>query len=69
MFRLLTYSINTFIESRCSAIGIGTGYVLDPRGVGVRFTVGSGIFILYVVQTGSGVHQFPLQLVPAALSP
>jgi hypothetical protein len=42
--------------SRDSVVGIATGYGLDDRGVGVRVPVGSRIFFLYVVQTGSGVH-------------
>ncbi|PNF38662.1 hypothetical protein B7P43_G01212, partial [Cryptotermes secundus] len=36
--------------------GIGTGYGLDDRGVGVRVPRGSRIFTSPIVQTGSGVH-------------
>jgi hypothetical protein len=36
--------ILTFLESRDSAFGIATAYLLDDRGVGVRVPVGSRIF-------------------------
>jgi hypothetical protein len=39
-----------------SAVGIGTGYGLDGRGVGVRVPVEAIFFPLHVVQTGSGAH-------------
>jgi hypothetical protein len=42
--------------SQDSSVGIATGYGLGDRGVGVRVSVWSRIFYLYVVQTGSGVH-------------
>jgi hypothetical protein len=41
---------------RDSAVGIATGYGLDDQGVGVRVLVGQDFSILYVVETGSGVH-------------
>jgi hypothetical protein len=44
------------MRSRDIAVGIATGYGLDDRGVGVRVPVGSRIFFLHVVQTGSGAH-------------
>jgi hypothetical protein len=47
--------LNNF-RSRDSVVDIATGYRLDGRGVGVRVPVGSIIFSLHVVQTGSGVH-------------
>jgi hypothetical protein len=43
-------------RSRNSLLGIATGYGLDDRGVGVRVPAGSRIYLLYVVQTGCGVH-------------
>jgi hypothetical protein len=33
-------------------VGIGTGYRLDDREVGILVSVGSRIFLLHVVQTG-----------------
>jgi hypothetical protein len=45
-----------FQESRDSVVGIATDYGLDDRGVGVRVPIGSRIFSLHVVQTGSGAH-------------
>jgi hypothetical protein len=40
-----------------SSVGIATGYsILDGRGVGVRVLIGSIIYVLHVVQTGSRVH-------------
>jgi hypothetical protein len=44
------------VGSRDSSVGIATGYGLDDRGAGVRVPVESRIFLLHVVQTGSGVH-------------
>jgi hypothetical protein len=41
------------IRSRDSSVGIVTGYGLDDRGVGVRVPVGTRIFSLHIVQTGS----------------
>jgi hypothetical protein len=43
-------------RSRDSVVGIATGYGLDDRGVEVRVPVGSRIFLLHVLQTGSGAH-------------
>jgi hypothetical protein len=43
-------------RSRDSSVGIATGYALNNQGVGVRVPVGSRIFFLHVVQTGSEVH-------------
>jgi hypothetical protein len=40
----------------CSVVGITTACGLDGEGVGVRVPVGSIIFSLQVVRTGSGVH-------------
>jgi hypothetical protein len=40
----------------CIGIGIATGYGLDNRGVGVWVLVGQDMFLLHVVQTGSGTH-------------
>jgi hypothetical protein len=37
-------------------VGIATGYGLDVRWVEVGVAVGSIIFLLHIVQTGSGVH-------------
>jgi hypothetical protein len=37
-------------------MGIATGYGLEGRGVGVRVPVRARFFLLYVVQTSSGVH-------------
>jgi hypothetical protein len=37
-------------------VGIATGYRLDGRGVGVRVPVGSSLYLLYLVQTGSVTH-------------
>jgi hypothetical protein len=43
--------------SRVSSVGIGTGYGLDYRMVGVCFPAGAGNFSLrHRVQTGSGAH-------------
>jgi hypothetical protein len=39
-----------------SKVGIATGYGLDGRRVGVRVPVGSKIYLLQVVRTGSGAH-------------
>jgi hypothetical protein len=39
-----------------SSVGMARSYWLDGRGIGVWVPVGSGIVILHVVQTGSGVH-------------
>jgi hypothetical protein len=47
---------STTARSRGSVVGIANGYGLDDRGVRVRVPVGSRIFSLHVVQTGSGVH-------------
>jgi hypothetical protein len=35
---------------------LATGYELDDRRVGVRVPAGSEIFLLHVIQTGSGNH-------------
>jgi hypothetical protein len=44
-------------RSRDSSVGIATGYRLDDRMIGVRFTAGAGNFsLLRRVQTGSGAH-------------
>jgi hypothetical protein len=45
-----------------SAVGIATSYGLDDRGFGVRVSVGSIIFLLHVVQTGSGIHPTSYQM-------
>jgi hypothetical protein len=39
-----------------SLVRIATAYGLDDRRVGVRVPVGSRIFLLHIVQTGSGAH-------------
>jgi hypothetical protein len=44
------------VKSRDSVVGIAAGCELDDLGVGVRVPVGSRIFLLYGVQTGSGAH-------------
>jgi hypothetical protein len=38
------------------AVGIAIAYLLDSQGFGIRVPVGSTIFFLHVVQTGSGIH-------------
>jgi hypothetical protein len=38
------------------AVGTGTGYGLDGRGVGVRLLVGARFFPLHFFRTGSGPH-------------
>jgi hypothetical protein len=42
--------------SRDSVVGIATGYGLDDRGVGVLVPVMARLFLLHVIQTGSGVY-------------
>jgi hypothetical protein len=42
--------------SRDSSVGIATSYGLDDQGVGVGVPVGSKIFLLHVIQTGSGAQ-------------
>jgi hypothetical protein len=39
-----------------SSVGTATGYGLEDRGVGVRVPEGSKVYLLHVVQAGSGVH-------------
>jgi hypothetical protein len=51
------YIMYILIRSRDSIVGIATAYGLDDLGVGVRVPLGSRIFSLHVVQTGSGVHR------------
>jgi hypothetical protein len=46
----------SYFWSRNSAVGIATGYGLFDRGVGVRVQVGTRLFLLHVIQTGSGAH-------------
>jgi hypothetical protein len=58
----LTCIIMSFFQL-FSSVGIATGYGQDDQGDRVRFSVGSRISILYVVQTELGI-----QCVPAALS-
>jgi hypothetical protein len=43
-------------RSRDGSVGIVTGYRLDDRGDEVRVPIGSKIFSLHVVHTGSGAH-------------
>jgi hypothetical protein len=43
--------------NRGSAVGIATAYGLDDRVVEVRVPVESRIFLLNIVQTGSGAHR------------
>jgi hypothetical protein len=49
-------------------VAVATDYGLDDRGVGVRDLVGSRIFSLHIVQTGSGPPQPPIQRVPGVKS-
>jgi hypothetical protein len=57
------------MRSQDSVVGIATGYGLDDRGIGVRVVVGQEFSLLYVVQTGSGIHPTSYPMVPGALSP
>jgi hypothetical protein len=43
-------------RSRDSVVGIAIGYRLRDRAIRVRVAVGSRIFTLHIVQTGSEVH-------------
>jgi hypothetical protein len=43
---------------------ISTGYELYDRGVAVQVPVGS---LLHIMQTGSGAHQPPIELVPGVM--
>jgi hypothetical protein len=54
--RTFQYFSRVYYKSRDSSVGIATGYGLDDQGAGVQVPVGSRIFILHVVQSGSGVH-------------
>jgi hypothetical protein len=58
-----------FKGSRGSVAGVATRYGLDDRGIGVRVPVGLRIFLLHVVQTGSGVHLTSYPMCTGALSP
>jgi hypothetical protein len=55
--------------SRDIAVGIGTGYGLDGRGVGVRVPVGARCSPLHVVQTGCGAHPSPYPMGTGGFSP
>jgi hypothetical protein len=57
------------IGSRVSVVGIVTGYGLDDRGVGFRVWLGSRIFFLHVLQTGSMVHPISCPKGTGAISP
>jgi hypothetical protein len=52
------FLIRSYRKSRSqdSVVDVATGYWLDDRGVADRVPVGSRIFFLHVVQTGSGAH-------------
>jgi hypothetical protein len=54
-----TYTYNEYTASSwSSSVGIGTGYRLHDRGIGIRFPAGAGNFtILHSSQTGSGAQQ------------
>jgi hypothetical protein len=43
-------------RSRDSSVGIAIGYELEDEGVGIRVPVRQKFSLLYVVQTGSGIH-------------
>jgi hypothetical protein len=59
------------MRSRVTAVGMATGYGLDDRGVGFRFSVGSSIFSSSPLPPDRlwGPSQSPIQWVPGALSP
>jgi hypothetical protein len=72
LFHESTCDFNRFFNlyrSWDSAVGVATGYGLDGRGVGVRVPVGGRIYLLQVVQTGSGVHPTSYPINTGALSP
>jgi hypothetical protein len=57
-------------ESRCSSVDIATSYVLDDRGLKVRFSAGVGIILFFTASIPAlEPTQTPIQWEPAALSP
>jgi hypothetical protein len=57
VFVFMCYTPLFAVESRGSSVGMATGYGLNDRGSGVRFTAGTGNFsLLHRIQTDSGAY-------------